>query len=452
MSQIWLHLGLGSFHRAHQAYCFDKLLNLGEKDWQLHAGNSRDDAEWTVEGLLKQNLSYTLEMVSPDGKDELKTIKAFSKIIPFEKGLKPLINEGALADTKLISFTVTEAGYYLDNNLKLLTNNQAIKDDLQGGVSTIYGVIAKILDLRATNGAGALTLLCCDNVRENGHKFRLGLKEFLSLIKREDLIAFLDSSVTTPNTMVDRITPRPAPTLSAEIKKLTGIDDCVPVMSEAFFQWVIEDNFIKGRPSFEKAGAQMVKDVTAYEDAKLRILNATHTLMALLGVIKGYNYVFECARDSEIAKFAFDYVTKSVIPCIKGNGLDLEDYRDTVLERFRNDHIRDTLERICQDSFSKLINFVKPTLTQVYEKGVDPKGVVLIPALYLNFLNLLKDHKVPFNYQDSSFDKAWAQSVTDAQDEVQAFSQTSLLFGSLVENPKFLADLRESFALVQSLK
>ena len=342
--------------------------------------------------------------------------------------------------------------YYLDNNLKLLTNNQAIKDDLQGGVSTIYGVIAKILDLRATNGAGALTLLCCDNVRENGHKFRLGLKEFLSLIKREDLIAFLDSSVTTPNTMVDRITPRPAPTLSAEIKKLTGIDDCVPVMSEAFFQWVIEDNFIKGRPSFEKAGAQMVKDVTAYEDAKLRILNATHTLMALLGVIKGYNYVFECARDSEIAKFAFDYVTKSVIPCIKGNGLDLEDYRDTVLERFRNDHIRDTLERICQDSFSKLINFVKPTLTQVYEKGVDPKGVVLIPALYLNFLNLLKDHKVPFNYQDSSFDKAWAQSVTDAQDEVQAFSQTSLLFGSLVENPKFLADLRESFALVQSLK
>lgn len=452
MSQIWLHLGLGSFHRAHQAYCFDKLLNLGEKDWQLHAGNIRDDAEWTVEGLLKQNLSYTLEMVSPDGKDELKTIKAFSKIIPFEKGLKPLINEGALADTKLISFTVTEAGYYLDNNLKLLTNNQAIKDDLQGGVSTIYGVIAKILDLRATNGAGALTLLCCDNVRENGHKFRLGLKEFLSLIKREDLIAFLDSSVTSPNTMVDRITPRPAPTLSAEIKKLTGIDDCVPVMSEAFFQWVIEDNFIKGRPSFEKAGAQMVKDVTAYEDAKLRILNATHTLMALLGVIKGYNYVFECARDSEIAKFAFDYVTKSVIPCIKGNGLDLEDYRDTVLERFRNDHIRDTLERICQDSFSKLINFVKPTLTQVYEKGVDPKGVVLIPALYLNFLNLLKDHKVPFNYQDSSFDKAWAQSVTDAQDEVQAFSQTSLLFGSLVENPKFLADLRESFALVQSLK
>lgn len=452
MSQIWLHLGLGSFHRAHQAYCFDKLLNLGEKDWQLHAGNIRDDAEWTVEGLLKQNLSYTLEMVSPDGKDELKTIKAFSKIIPFEKGLKPLINEGALADTKLISFTVTEAGYYLDNNLKLLTNNQAIKDDLQGGVSTIYGVITKILDLRATNGAGALTLLCCDNVRENGHKFRLGLKEFLSLIKREDLIAFLDSSVTTPNTMVDRITPRPAPTLSAEIKKLTGIDDCVPVMSEAFFQWVIEDNFIKGRPSFEKAGAQMVKDVTAYEDAKLRILNATHTLMALLGVIKGYNYVFECARDSEIAKFAFDYVTKSVIPCIKGNGLDLEDYRDTVLERFRNDHIRDTLERICQDSFSKLINFVKPTLTQVYEKGVDPKGVVLIPALYLNFLNLLKDHKVPFNYQDSSFDKAWAQSVTDAQDEVQAFSQTSLLFGSLVENPKFLADLRESFALVQSLK
>lgn len=450
MASIWLHLGLGSFHRAHQAYAFNELLKQGETGWALEAGNIRDDAEFTVQGLIGQNLSYTLETVSPEGERQYHTIKAFSKVIPYVKGLTPLIDEGARPETRIISFTVTEAGYYLDENLKLMQGQSAVAEDLKGGVNTIYGVVAAMLRRRMATNAGDVTLLCCDNVRENGAKFEKGLKEFLTLRGESDVIAFMDEHTTCPNTMVDRITPRPAPALKDEIKAATGIEDAVPVMSESFFQWVIEDRFKAGRPSLEKAGVEMVASVTAYEDAKLRILNASHTCLALLGVIKGYNYVFECARDPELYSLTYDYVTNSVIPCIEGHGINVEAYRDVVLSRFKNDHIRDTLQRICQDSFSKLINFVKPTLVDCYVKGVDPQGVVLIAALYLNFLFYLKDGKVDFEYQDSSFDKAWALSVTEAADPVAAYAATELLFGELKPYPRFVEDLRERYAFVKA--
>lgn len=449
MANIWLHLGLGSFHRAHQAYAFNQLLEQGLQDWHFEAGNIRDDAEATVQGLLKQNLHYTLETVSPEGERKFFTIKSLSKVVPYAPGLPELIAEGAKADTKEISFTVTEAGYYLDNTLKLQQDQDAIASDLKGGTATIYGVIAHILKARLEQGSGDVTLLCCDNVRENGDKFAHGLTEFLTLTGQQDVLKFMQEHTTCPNTMVDRITPRPASDLSAEIKKLAGIDDCVPVMSEAFFQWVIEDKFKTVRPPLEKAGVQMVDSVMAYEDAKLRILNASHTCLALLGVIKGYNFVFECARDPELYQLTYNYVTNSVIPCIKGHGIDVEAYRDEVLNRFKNDHIRDTLQRICQDSFSKLISFVQPTLFDCYRLGVDASGVVLIPALYLNFLFYLKDGKVPFAYQDSSFDQQWADSVTSAADPVAAYASTALLFGELANSATFLKDLRERYAFVQ---
>ena len=130
MANIWLHLGLGSFHRAHQAYAFNQLLEQGLQDWHFEAGNIRDDAEATVQGLLKQNLHYTLETVSPEGERKFFTIKSLSKVVPYAPGLPELIAEGSKADTKVISFTLTEAGYYLDNTLKLQQDQDTIATDL----------------------------------------------------------------------------------------------------------------------------------------------------------------------------------------------------------------------------------------------------------------------------------------------------------------------------------
>lgn len=157
----WLHLGLGSFHRAHQEYCLVRLIKEGHcPNWRFETGNIHDDAVRTVQGLLKRDLSYTLETISPEGEEKFTTIKALSQVFPFEPSLKSLIAAGAAADTKVISFTVTEAGYHLDNELKLQNCVPAVAADLKGGVGTIYGVIAAMLKERASESGADLTLPC----------------------------------------------------------------------------------------------------------------------------------------------------------------------------------------------------------------------------------------------------------------------------------------------------
>lgn len=461
--QVWMHLGLGSFHRAHQACYFNHLLSLGDNSWSFCAANIRADAEKTVQGMLKQGNRYTLETVSPQGECKFETISAISKVFAYSEDLADVIAKGADKSTHVISFTVTEAGYYLDAQGHLDANNEYIKKDLQGGVTTIYGVIAKILQKRCelaktlTNDEAQslrVTLLCCDNVKENGEKFAHGLREFLILSANSDTLKFFENFTTTPNTMVDRITQRPEATLPQEIKAKTGIDDCVPVMAESYIQWVVEDNFANGRPTLEKVGVELVQSVLPYEDAKLRILNASHSCLAWAGVLKKHHLVYECARDSELHGYAYDYVSLGVIPCLKAQNspIDLERYRDTTLERFCNDHLRDGLERIAQDSFSKFYTFIKPTLLDCYRLYVDPTSTIFLAALYYVFLEELFVNHVEFNYQDSSFDPKWYESFASAEDPVQAYANTALLFDNLGSNPEFVDALRAQIERARQIK
>ena len=458
MAKQWLHLGLGSFHRAHQACYFNHLLEAGAADdWTFSAGNIRNDAEATVQGMLKQGCKYTLETISPAGERHFETVKAITKLFPFEPELKDLIAFASSPDTKVISFTVTEAGYYLNSMNHLNLENDAVLEEIKGGMNTIYGVIAAMLRARVKQDTGDkhLTLLCCDNVRENGKKFRQALREFFEHQHDEATLAFLDEYVSTPNTMVDRITPRPEPTLGAEIKEFTGVEDLAPVMSEAFIQWVIEDNFAAGRPALEKVGVQFVESVLPYEDAKLRILNASHSCLAWAGTLKNHKLVYECARDPELYQFAFDYVTKTVIPCLEAKKcpINLAEYRDTTLDRFRNDHLRDGLERIAQDSFSKFYTFVKPTLLDCYKEQVDPSSVIFLAAEYFVFLEELFVKNKLFDYLDRSFDKSWWDKVQAASDPVLAYANTYLLFNDLAKTqPNFVTTLRVQVERVRALR
>ncbi len=442
----WLHIGLGSFHRAHQACYFNRLLNSGCTDWQIDAGNIRNDAEHTVQAMIRQGGKYMLETVTPQGEYAFEQICSIKKLIPWEPGLTSLIAEGAGADTKVIAFTVTEAGYYMDQQHHLIAANPQIAADLKGDCQTIYGTITKILARRSAEGRGPVTLLCCDNVRENGDNFLRGLTEFLTLSGNETVLDYLKENTTCPNTMVDRITPRPSPELPAEIKAKTGIECAAPVMSAAFMQPVIDDRFAAGRPGLETVGALLVDSVLPYEDAKLRILNASHSCLAWAGVLKGHNFVFECARDPELFKLAYDYVTNGVIPALGDNGIDLESYRDVVLDRFCSDHLRDTLQRICQDSTSKLATFILPTLCDCYAKGIDPKDTVMLPALYFLFLEKLEAGKVPFEYQDGTFDAAWTHEALSSADPIAAYAANPALFGAIAGKAEFVADLKAMVA------
>ena len=448
----WLHIGLGSFHRAHQAWYLNELIKQGDDSWTIAAGNIRNDSEHTIEALTAQNGEYVLETVSPQGERAYEVIKSIKKLIPWQADLLPLIDEGAQEQTKVIGFTVTEAGYYLDSHFKLVQNDPALKADLAGGNQTIYGIIAKILKKRMQLADGKATLLCCDNVRHNGERFHDGLVEFLGLTGQNDIIEWMKTNITTPNTMVDRIVPRPAEDLPARIKAATGVADTAPVMGETFIQWVIEANFKDNiRPALEKVGVELVESVVPYEEAKIRVLNVPHAAIAWAGTLLGELYIHDSTNLEIAYKLAHDYVTEDVIPSLGNDLIDLAKYRDVVLERFTNPHIKDTNQRVAADGFSKIPAQIQPTLIERFKQGALPVATTKLPALFFVFMERRYQGKLPFTYQDGILDEAAVRAMYESADPIHVFATDKALFGQLADKPEFEALLREQVAEVRKL-
>ena len=405
-----------------------------------------------IEALTAQNGEYVLETVSPQGERAYEVIKSIKKLIPWQADLLPLIDEGAQEQTKVIGFTVTEAGYYLDSHFKLVQNDPALKADLAGGNQTIYGIIAKILKKRMQLADGKATLLCCDNVRHNGERFHDGLVEFLGLTGQNDIIEWMKTNITTPNTMVDRIVPRPAEDLPARIKAATGVADKAPVMGETFIQWVIEDNFKDNiRPALEKVGVELVESVVPYEEAKIRVLNVPHAAIAWAGTLLGELYIHDSTNLEIAYKLAHDYVTEDVIPSLGNDLIDLAKYRDVVLERFTNPHIKDTNQRVAADGFSKIPAQIQPTLIERFKQGALPVATTKLPALFFVFMERRYQGKLPFTYQDGILDEAAVRAMYESADPIHVFATDKALFGQLADKPEFEALLREQVAEVRKL-
>ncbi|MCF7482353.1 mannitol dehydrogenase family protein [Vibrio sp. J1-1] len=447
----WLHIGLGSFHRAHQAWYLHKLLETGDQSWHIAAGNIRNDAESTVETLSAQNGEYVLETVSPAGEREYEVIKSIQTLLPWQEDLAPLINEGAKAQTKVIAFTVTEGGYYLKTDHTLDVDNEVLKADLCGGNQTIYGTVTKILERRMADNAGPVTLLNCDNVRHNGERFRDGLMEFLTLTDKAEVLQWVKENTTCPNTMVDRITPRPADDLPYRVKAQTGIEDNAPVMGETFIQWVIEDGFKDVRPALESVGVEMVESVIPYEEAKIRILNASHSCIAWAGTLVGQSFIHESTLTDYIYKIAHDYVSQDVIPCLGDNGIDLPNYLEVVLERFTNPYIKDTNQRVAADGFSKIPAMITPTMIECYQRGVTPDATAMLPALFFVFMHQWHKGLLPYEYQDGILDENAVHSMFDSEDPIAVYAQDTALFGELASRTDFEALLREKIAAAYSM-
>ena len=452
---VILHLGLGSFHRAHQAVYLHRLIEQGDTDWSLAGGNLRADMADTVAALAAQNGEYTLETVSPAGERVYERIRSIRQIIPFEPGLAGLIDVGARPTTRIISFTVTEAGYYLDTRNKLDLRYADLRADLEGrSRCTIYGAIAAILHERMARGAGAVTLLNCDNLRSNGERFRAGLLDFLERRGDTALRTWVEANTSCPNNMVDRITPRPSPDVAERVRAATGWNDAAPVMGERFIQWVIEDRFIAGRPAWEEAGAEMVTSVHAYEEAKIRLLNATHSCIAWAGTLRGLTYIHEGVAVAEIRRLAFDYVTDDVIACLDTPEhpcpIDLPAYRDAVLDRFSNPHLRDTNQRVAMDGFSKIPGFIVPTLRECLARGASIASSAMLPALFFAVLGRWHRGELAAEYQDGVMDPAVAHAFFTDADPLAAFCRDPLLWGPLAGDERLLAALASASHRVQA--
>ena len=315
--------------------------------------------------------------------------------------------------------------------------------------STIYGALTAMLRQRMLSNAGPVTLLNCDNLRHNGDRSRSGLLQFITLLGDTELLAWVNANTTSPNAMVDRITPRPTADVAERVLKATGWADAVPVMGESFIQWVIEDNFCAGRPAWENVGVEMVTSVAPYEEAKIRLLNAAHSCIAWAGTLVGYQYIHEGTHDAAIRKFAFDYATDDAIPVLntpeKPSPIDLAAYRDVVLDRFGNPAICDTNQRVAMDGYSKIPGFIAPTIRERLARGESIASVAVLPALFLAYLQRWHKGQISYTYQDQAMNADAAHAMCEAADPIAAYCSDPVLWGELANNTMLVSAMRQAY-------
>ena len=222
-------------------------------------------------------------------------------------------------------------------------------------------------------------------------------------------------------------------------------------MGETFIQWVIEDNFIEVRPELEKVGVEMVESVIPYEEAKIRILNSSHSCIAWAGTLMGQEFIHDSTLTDSIFKVAYDYVTEDVLPCLGDNGIDLLTYRDVVLQRFTNPYIKDTNQRVAADGFSKIPAMITPTMIECYQRGVVPEATAMLPALFFVFMQKWHANTLPYEYQDGILDESSVHAMFEASDPISVYSQDKALFGELAGRAEFEDLLRDKVAEVEAL-
>lgn len=349
-----VHIGLGGFHRAHMARYTHDLMGRDPDAcaWAIAGAGLRVEDRPLLNTLTAQEGLYTL--VEREGATENRVlIGSIIEAIDASRSTSELLKRIGDPRTRIVSTTVTESGYHLDRATKTLDfDAPPVVADLAGPTQprTVPGILVEGLRRRMVSGAAAFTALCCDNIQHNGNILKAAV---LAMAGRQDpgLAEWIDRHASFPNSMVDRITPFPTDAEIAALAAETGLDDRASLHAELFRQWVIEDNFVAGRPAWEKVGAQFVDDVTPYEFMKLRLLNASHLAIAAAGQLCGYSLISDTIDDPLIRRYMIALMDKETGPTLMPvPGINLADYKRALVARFANRAIRDTTQRVNTDA------------------------------------------------------------------------------------------------------
>lgn len=390
-----LHIGVGNFHRAHQAFYTNALLQHEDQaNWGICGVSLLPSDKKIVDGLRQQSLEYTLTVCGRNGQDEVYKIAALQELIAGYEEPGLVIAKIASDSIKVITLTITEGGYNLDKETgEFILTDEAIQHDLKNpsNPTTVFGFVAEGLRARKNLGKGGLTILSCDNLQHNGNTAR---KAFTAFIKAQDeaLAAWLEQHVTFPNSMVDRITPATTEQDKQRLNKNSGINDLVPVYCEDFIQWVIEDNFIAGRPAWERVGVEFTDDVSAFENMKLSLLNASHTLLSYPSFLKGYRAVDQAMQDEDIVTLVRNFMDIDVTPYVQvPEDTDLDAYKQILVERFSNRTVSDQVSRLCFDGVSKFPVYIMPNVLHMLRDDKDMTRVAFLLAAYRHYLKYQVD-------------------------------------------------------------
>ena len=360
-----VHFGVGGFHRAHQAMYHDRLMNDGKAlDWGICGVGVMPADRRMQEALDAQDGLYTLVVKHADGTYEPRVIGAITEYLFAPDDPEAVIEKLASPATRIVSLTVTEGGYSIDQITGDFAPSGDVALDLEPGATpaTTFGFVIEALRRRRERGLEPFTVMSCDNLQGNGELSRRAFTAFAAL-RDPELGEWVAREVRFPNSMVDRITPVTTDEDRAEVRDRFGIDDRWPVVCEPFTQWVLEDAFSLGRPPYEEAGVQVVEDVEPYELMKLRLLNASHQALCYFAYLDGYRLVHEAAQSPLYRAFLRGYMDEEGTPTLSPvPGVDLEEYKATLIERFSNPEVRDTIARLCAESSDRIPKWLLPVV------------------------------------------------------------------------------------------
>lgn len=442
-----VHFGVGGFHRAHQAMYLDRLMNSGQAhDWAIiGVGVLPGDARMK-QVMADQDCLYTLTVKHPDGSRESRVIGSIIDYLFAPDDPEAVIEKMASETIRIVSLTVTEGGYNFDHLTgEFNSANPDVIHDLSHDAAprTTFGLITEALARRRERGLEPFTIMSCDNIQGNGDVARKMFSAFAHL-KDRDLGNWVADEVLFPNSMVDRITPATTDNDRQAIVGEFGLTDAWPVVCEPFEQWVLEDHFRLGRPRFEDAGVQLVENVEPYELMKLRLLNASHQGMCYFGYLAGYRYAHEAAQDPLIAQFLRDYMDKEATPTLLPvPGIELDSYKRTLIERFSNEHVRDTLARLCAESSDRIPKWLLPVIRQNLDQEGQFHRSAAIVASWARYAEGTDEQGNLIEVVDRLKEPLMAAAARQHEDPL-AFVSNREIFGDLIDNESFVRAYREA--------
>ena len=435
-----VHLGVGAFHRSHQAMYLDRLLEQGQgQDWAICGVGVLPSDRRMAEVMAAQDCLFTLVVKHADGTLEPRVVGSVVEYLLAPDDPDAVVERMAAETTRIVSLTVTEGGYNTDPVTgRFDATDPGVVHDLQPGAApaTAFGLVTEALVRRRDRGLAPFTVVSCDNIQHNGDVARRSFAAFAAL-RDPELGAWVEREVPFPNSMVDRITPATTDEDREEVARRFGVEDRWPVVCEPFTQWVLEDRFGLGRPPLEEAGVQVVDDVEPYEMMKLRLLNAGHQALAYLGRLAGYRLVHDAAQDPLFQRLLLGYMTHEATPTLRPvPGIDLDAYRRELIARFSNPHIRDTLARLAFDGSERLTKWLLPVVRDNLAAGGEVRRSAAVVAGWARYSEGVDEQGEPIEIADRRRDTLLATARRQREDPL-AFVADRELFGDLVDDERF---------------
>ncbi|APE44003.1 mannitol dehydrogenase [Sulfitobacter alexandrii] len=435
-----LHIGVGNFHRAHQAWYLHRLMQQGRAlDWAIVGAGVRPYDEAMRLRLAEQDYLTTLIELSPDA-ISAEVVGPMVDYVPIAEGHGPLIDRMARPDIRIVALTVTEGGYYIDPVTKAFDASHAdIVHDAAHPDSprTAFGAMVAALRLRRDAGTGPFTAQSCDNLQGNGDILRQTVVG-LARMQDADLAEWIDAQCTFPNSMVDSIVPATGPAQIAQARAI-GIEDAAPVCHEDFRQWVMEDSFCAGRPDWDRVGATFTDDVHGYETMKIRILNAGHQVIANAGEVLAMPTIAACMGDPDVGALFRKVALAEIVPHVRPvPDMTPEAYVDLIDRRFSNPRIEDTTRRVAFDGSARHTGFVLPLVRKALEAGLPLDGLALVEACWARMCEGTREDGSVIEPNDPIWDRL-TTTAQAARHRPSAWLEMSGIYGDLGQAPEFAA-------------